>query len=319
MYVWVGCALPSATREVTITGDPVKPPPRLTPWTTSQSRSGVVPLDGRGSLPFALVHGESLVAAASWALTTAGADAVRLRRSRSKRCRTTGQMLVVHDPLCPLTPTAFLEEAIAESERTGAVVVGVRPVTDTVKEYADERLGSTVDRDELMVRDLAGRAARRRGRCARRAGPRRPRRARRAAQQAVPGPSPARRPPSAGGSPRRRTSRCSGRSALPAEALAEQLLRELDVLGEGDLQVRGGAGHGVQRQRRCTAPGRLRCRCRRTPPRRPAGRRRAARGHGTPAGSVRRPGRPGPATRRAGRAAGPARSGSRRRARRPCR
>ena len=34
---------------------------------------GVVPIDGRGSLPFALVHDESLVAAASWALTTAGA------------------------------------------------------------------------------------------------------------------------------------------------------------------------------------------------------------------------------------------------------
>ena len=34
----------------------------------------MVPIDGRGSLPFALVHGESLVAAASWALTTAGAE-----------------------------------------------------------------------------------------------------------------------------------------------------------------------------------------------------------------------------------------------------
>ncbi|MDQ1660455.1 MAG: hypothetical protein QOJ68_435, partial [Blastococcus sp.] len=61
-----------------------------------------------------------------------------------------GQMLVIHDPLCPLTPVAFLEEAIAESERTGAVVVGVRPVTDTVKEYDGETLGATLDRDGLM-------------------------------------------------------------------------------------------------------------------------------------------------------------------------
>jgi hypothetical protein len=33
---------------------------------------GWVPLEGRGSLPFALVHGESLVAAASWAVGDAG-------------------------------------------------------------------------------------------------------------------------------------------------------------------------------------------------------------------------------------------------------
>ena len=35
---------------------------------------GIVPTDGRGSLPYALVHGESLVAAASWALSTAGVE-----------------------------------------------------------------------------------------------------------------------------------------------------------------------------------------------------------------------------------------------------
>src|SRR6478735_5640782 len=109
---------------------------------------GIVPLDGRGSLPFALVHGESLVAAASWALTTAGVTLFDYGVPLAA-LQDSGQMLVVHDPLCPLTPTAFLEEAIAESERTGAVVVGVRPVTDTVKEQADERLGSTVDRDGL--------------------------------------------------------------------------------------------------------------------------------------------------------------------------
>ena len=110
---------------------------------------GIVPVDGRGSLPFALVHGESLVAAASWALTTAGATLFDYGTSLAG-VQDSGQVLVVHDPLCPLTPTAFLEEAIAEATGTGAVVVGVRPVTDTVKHYADERLGETVDRDELM-------------------------------------------------------------------------------------------------------------------------------------------------------------------------
>ncbi len=110
---------------------------------------GVVPIDGRGSLPFALVHDESLVAAASWALTTAGAKLYDYDIPFSG-IQDTGQMLVIHDPLCPLTPAAFIGEAIEESVQTSAVVVGVRPVTDTVKEYVDERLGATVDRDELM-------------------------------------------------------------------------------------------------------------------------------------------------------------------------
>jgi 2-C-methyl-D-erythritol 4-phosphate cytidylyltransferase len=117
---------------------------------------GVVPLEGRGSLPFALVHGESLVAAASWALTTAGAKLFDYGVSFAD-LQGTGQMLVIHDPLCPLTPASFLREAITESVRTGAVVVGVRPVTDTVKEYDPTsgsgqpgRLGATVDRDQLI-------------------------------------------------------------------------------------------------------------------------------------------------------------------------
>ena len=116
---------------------------------------GVVPTDGRGSLPFALVHGESLVAAASWALTTAGAKLFDYDTSFD-RVQQSGAMMVVHDPLCPYTPASFLTEAIEECERSGAVVVGVRPVTDTIKEQdaspggAPGRLGATVDRDALM-------------------------------------------------------------------------------------------------------------------------------------------------------------------------
>src|SRR4051812_12901499 len=116
---------------------------------------GVVPVEGRGSLPFALVHGESLVAAASWALTSAGATLFDYGTSFAT-LQEAGRPLVIHDPLCPLTPVSFLEEAIAESAQTGAVVVGVRPVTDTVKEYDPDgdahegALGATLDRDELM-------------------------------------------------------------------------------------------------------------------------------------------------------------------------
>jgi 2-C-methyl-D-erythritol 4-phosphate cytidylyltransferase len=70
----------------------------------------------------------------------------------------TERPLVIHDPLCPLTPAGFIEEAVEECEQSGAVVAGVRPVTDTVKEYdaspgpapAARWLGATVDREELV-------------------------------------------------------------------------------------------------------------------------------------------------------------------------
>ena len=35
---------------------------------------GVVPVDGRGSMPFAMLHHESLVAVASWAMGEAGVE-----------------------------------------------------------------------------------------------------------------------------------------------------------------------------------------------------------------------------------------------------
>jgi 2-C-methyl-D-erythritol 4-phosphate cytidylyltransferase len=110
---------------------------------------GIVPTEARGSLPFALVHGESLVAAASWALTTAGVELFDYSVSFAA-VQEADRPLVVHDPLCPLTPSGFLAEAVEESERTGAVVVGVRPVTDTVKEYDGATLGATLDRDDLV-------------------------------------------------------------------------------------------------------------------------------------------------------------------------
>lgn len=111
---------------------------------------GWVPVDGRGSLPFALVHGESLVAAASWALGEAGALLFDAAVSFD-RIRVAGRDLVLHDPLCPLTPVDFLRSAAARCADTGAVVVGYRPVTDTVKHRDGGRLGATVDRAALRA------------------------------------------------------------------------------------------------------------------------------------------------------------------------
>jgi 2-C-methyl-D-erythritol 4-phosphate cytidylyltransferase len=111
---------------------------------------GWVPVEGRGSLPFALVHGESLVAAASWALGEAGV-ALFDASVTFDQVRESGRALVLHDPLCPLTPVEFLQAAVALCEQTGAVVVGFRPVTDTVKRVQGDILGETVDRTGLRV------------------------------------------------------------------------------------------------------------------------------------------------------------------------
>ncbi len=58
---------------------------------------------------------------------------------------------VVHDPLCPLTPASFLARAVDVAAATGDVVVGYRPVTDTIKTVTDGSVGGTVDREALVA------------------------------------------------------------------------------------------------------------------------------------------------------------------------
>lgn len=109
---------------------------------------GVVPDEGRGSLPFALVYGEPLIAAATFAVEAADITVVDPRTEWSAVVDT-GLPLVIHDPLCPLTPSPFLGEAVAVALENDEVVVGVRVVTDTIKVDLGERLGQTVDRSGL--------------------------------------------------------------------------------------------------------------------------------------------------------------------------
>jgi 2-C-methyl-D-erythritol 4-phosphate cytidylyltransferase len=111
---------------------------------------GWVPVEGRGSLPFALVHGESLVAAASWAVGEAGI-ALFDASVTFEQVRRSGRALLLHDPLCPLTPVDFLADAAEVCEESGAIVVGFRPVTDTVKRSGPDSLGETVDRSGLRA------------------------------------------------------------------------------------------------------------------------------------------------------------------------
>ena len=110
---------------------------------------GTVLDDDRGSLPYALIHGESLVAAAAWALGEAGVTAVDLGTAWAGLVDS-AEPFVLHDPLCPMTPPAFIAECLARAVERGCVVVGVRPVTDTVKVVTDGVVGETVDRNALV-------------------------------------------------------------------------------------------------------------------------------------------------------------------------
>jgi 2-C-methyl-D-erythritol 4-phosphate cytidylyltransferase len=115
---------------------------------------GVVVESRRGSLPFALLHGEPLVACAAWAMGEAGIRLLDLTTPWDD-VREAGAPLVWHDALCPMTPPDFLADCVRRAVDEGAVVVGVRPVTDTVKAIADDVdgpvVGATVDRDGLAA------------------------------------------------------------------------------------------------------------------------------------------------------------------------
>lgn len=115
--------------------------------------SGLVADAGRGAWPFRLVHGESLVAAAAWAMGEAGVELVDATIPLSAVVER-DEVLVVHDPLCPMTPPAFIAACAARAGADDVVVVGVRDVTDTVKVVDgtddDAQVGATVPREDLV-------------------------------------------------------------------------------------------------------------------------------------------------------------------------
>jgi len=110
---------------------------------------GIAPILGRGDLPLALLHGESLVVLANSALARAGVALLQPDVTWAA-IRDSGLTVVLHDPLCPLTPASFIRDAI-DAAADGAVAVGVRPVTDTIKTVAGDLVGETVDRDSLWT------------------------------------------------------------------------------------------------------------------------------------------------------------------------
>jgi len=113
---------------------------------------GVVVERDRGSLPFALVHGEPLVACAAWAMGEAGIHLLDLT-TPWEAVREAELPLVWHDCLCPMTPPEFLATCVRRVLADDVVVAGVLPVTDTVKELVEEpegpRVAGTHDREGL--------------------------------------------------------------------------------------------------------------------------------------------------------------------------
>ncbi len=92
-----------------------------------------------GSLAFALVHGESLVACAAWALGAAEVHPVDLGTTWEDVVEVEVPF-VLHDVLCPLTPPGFIAACVAEAVADDTVVVGVHPVTDTIRGADRDRL-----------------------------------------------------------------------------------------------------------------------------------------------------------------------------------
>ncbi len=88
------------------------------------------------------------MACAAWALGEAGVTLVDAGTQWSS-LRVAEEPVVLHDPLCPLTPPDFVAACVAAAS-DGAVVVAVRPVTDTIKVVEDGYVGRTLDRDGLL-------------------------------------------------------------------------------------------------------------------------------------------------------------------------
>ena len=87
---------------------------------------------------------------AAWALGESGVDIVDATVGWEAWVEA-GRDVVLHDALCPMTPPSFIAACLEQARATGQPVVGVRPVTDTVKVVAHERVGDTLDRTSLLA------------------------------------------------------------------------------------------------------------------------------------------------------------------------
>ncbi len=89
------------------------------------------------------------MACAAWALGESGIDLVDAT-VEWERLAAADRVLVLHDSLCPMTPPSFIASCVERARISRRVVVGVRPVTDTVKVVDHDRVGETLDRESLL-------------------------------------------------------------------------------------------------------------------------------------------------------------------------
>ncbi len=139
--------------------------------------SFAVMLAGRGALPFTTLHGLPLYEHALGALAghrpTVVVDAGHGQLSAidrddldpdtplltvadwwAERLHSHGSAgpVLLHDPLCPLTPADFLVALAERAEREPeTTLVGVRPVTDTLKAVRGDQIEGTIDRDRIAT------------------------------------------------------------------------------------------------------------------------------------------------------------------------
>jgi 2-C-methyl-D-erythritol 4-phosphate cytidylyltransferase len=138
---------------------------------------GLVPLVGREPVARATFRDRPLVLSAVDTLTAAGvgrvlvlaaaeqlasaAEALRGSRAvelvecpdgetRVRESVSAGDVVVVHEPLCPLMPASVLRHAVAHWE-AGTASVAVLDVVDTVKATRDGVVTSTLDRSALRI------------------------------------------------------------------------------------------------------------------------------------------------------------------------
>jgi len=136
---------------------------------------GVVPLEGRDSLPFVDLHrepmflhavrvlldvdqldGRVVVTADPQQLSLAADDLRRhglpalVEPARAWWAARGPGAVVLHDPLCPLVPVSVVERSL-RGRTSGEAVVCFRPVTDTIKTVVDEPIVDTIDRDLFAI------------------------------------------------------------------------------------------------------------------------------------------------------------------------
>ena len=90
------------------------------------------------------------MACAAWALGESEVDIVDASVPWAGLAES-GDDVVLHDSLCPMTPPDFIRACVERARETGQPVLGVRPVTDTVKVVTDGFVGETVDREGLLA------------------------------------------------------------------------------------------------------------------------------------------------------------------------